>query len=554
MSASKPQKSSSVRIGHSLNTNEEEFVNRRKDILLKCLETLDIKCSQVPKIALLGSGGGERAMVGLLGSLDQLGKAGLLDCFLYLCGVSGSTWCMASLYQEPDWSSNLETVKQKIVQRLSGRGVSWSEAFSKLKTYYYEKDIFSLTDAWAVMVITSYVKEIDEHKLSEWNSKNSKDPYPIYTVIDKRCKQHKEADPWFEITPHEAGYSLIGAFVDISGFGSQFENGSKNKNQPEIDMLYLQALCGSALADEDEISKFLWEKLKEFFHHSKSSNVFEEMQKDPGSPPVHIGYQVLMDLMDMNLSVLDGIDPSPYDTDIREKLAELSGGKSQLIFDVGTLDITDKAAAKVYMKQYTKGVCNYAKRWFSFWPYDCWTSICKCMVGSIWGRNYNFLHNTTDGSVPSVLQSSEKRDYEDAGLLLNSPFISVLREERDVNLIISLDFSEGDPFLTVTEAAKKCEERNIPFPRIIPPSEDSTNPKDFYVFEGKGNAPTVIHIPLFNTVNCGDKLEEMRKKYKTFQGSYSEEMINELMELAGKNITNNKEKLLEWIRKAANEP
>ncbi|XP_051973661.1 cytosolic phospholipase A2 gamma-like [Xyrauchen texanus] len=471
MSASKPQKSS-VRIGHSLNKNEEEFVKRRKDIVLKCLETLDIKCSQqVPNIALLGSGGGERAMVGLLGSLDQLGKAGLLDCFLYLSGVSGST----------------------------------------------------CTQTW----LNLHSNTLDEEGLFE------------------------VTNPWFEITPHEAGYSLFGAFVDVSEFGSQFEKGSEIKNQPEMDMLYLQALCGSALADGDEILKFLWEKLKEFFGHSKSTNMFEEMQKDPGSPPVDIGYQVLMDLVDKNLSVLNGIDPSPYDTDIREKLAERSGGKSQLIFDVGKFDLTDKVAAKLYMKQYTEDVCNYLSAWISFWPYDCWMSICKCMAGSIWGRKYNFLYNTTDGSVPSVLQTSEKRDYEDAGLLLNSPFISVLREEREIDLIISLDFSDGDPFLTVKEATKECEELNRPFPKIIIPSEELLNPKDFYVFKGKGNAPTVIHIPLLNTVNCGDKLEEMRMKYKTFQGSYSEEMIIELMELAGKNITNNKEKLVEEIRKAA---
>uniref|UniRef100_A0A9J8A8L1 PLA2c domain-containing protein n=1 Tax=Cyprinus carpio carpio TaxID=630221 RepID=A0A9J8A8L1_CYPCA len=73
----------------------------------------------VPNIALLGSGGGQRAMVGLLGSLVQLDKAGLLDCVLYLSRVSGSTWCMASLYQEPDWSTKLETVKDKIIRSVN---------------------------------------------------------------------------------------------------------------------------------------------------------------------------------------------------------------------------------------------------------------------------------------------------------------------------------------------------------------------------------------------------------------------------------------------------
>ncbi|XDV21582.1 hypothetical protein PO909_026660, partial [Leuciscus waleckii] len=142
-------------VKHSLNKKEKEFVdNRRKDVL-QSLKKLQIHCSEneVPNIALLGSGGGERAMVGLLGSLDQLQKTGLLDCVLYLSGVSGSTWCMASLYQEPDWSTKLETVKDKIVQRLSGPAVSWTDAVSKLKKYYYGKDFFSLTDVWAVMLV-----------------------------------------------------------------------------------------------------------------------------------------------------------------------------------------------------------------------------------------------------------------------------------------------------------------------------------------------------------------------------------------------------------------
>lgn len=39
---------------------------------------------------------------------------------------------------------------------------------------------------------------------------------------------------------------------------------------------------------------------------------------------------------------------------------------------------------------------------------------------------------------------TETRDYEDAGIVLNSAYMSVLREERDVDLIISLDF--GFPF------------------------------------------------------------------------------------------------------------
>ncbi|XP_016401005.1 cytosolic phospholipase A2 gamma-like [Sinocyclocheilus rhinocerous] len=87
---------------------------------------------------------------------------------------------------------------------------------------------------------------------------------------------------------------------------------------------------------------------------------------------------------------------------------------------------------------------------------------------------------------------------------------------------------------------------NISFPEVNIPSEDLEKPKDFYVFKGQ-NAPTVIHIPLFNVVNCGDEVEAWRNKYRTFQGPYSAEMITDLMEVAGKNISNNREKLKEQI-------
>ncbi|XP_073696287.1 cytosolic phospholipase A2 gamma-like [Garra rufa] len=549
MSASKLQESDEVRITHSLHLKEKNVVLERRKTVFQGLQNLKIDCSKdkVSNIALLGSGGGQRAMVGLLGSLVELDKAGLLDCILYLSGVSGSTWCMASLYKEPNWSTKLETVKDKIIKRLNGPAVSWGDAYDKL-TKYYKKDNFSLTDVWAALVVTTYVKEIDECKLSEQQDQHSKDPFPIFTVIDKQCKQRKnEKDSWFEISSHEAGYSLTGAFVRTSSFSSQFDKGSKKKPQDEMDMLYLQALCGSALADKDKILEFLWKKIKDFFEHVSHLGMFEQMCKDPKAPSVEKCYQVLMDLADMNLCVLNGKDPSDLDQSIRTILKELGGGKQQLILPIEKLNLADKQAAKLYMKQYTEAVCKCLGVWFSFWPFDCWMSICTCMTQWIWGRNYNFLHNMKDKAVPAALQENEKRDYMDAGLLLNSPYFSVLREERDVDLIISLDFSDGDPFMTVREAAKMCKKQNIPFPEVNIPREDVQRPKDFYVFKGP-NAPSVIHIPLFNVVNCGGAFENWRNKYRTFQGSYSAEMITDLMEVAGKNISNNIEKIKQQIQ------
>ncbi|KAI3360297.1 hypothetical protein L3Q82_014615, partial [Scortum barcoo] len=132
----------------SLSAKEHEFVLKRKQVVLKSLNKLGIQCTldSVPHIALLGSGGGQRAAVGLVGSLYQMEKEGLLDTLLYLGGVSGSAWSMSSLYSDPQWSNNMD----KAASRLSGPGVELEEALAWLSKRAKEEH-FSLTDIWGVM-------------------------------------------------------------------------------------------------------------------------------------------------------------------------------------------------------------------------------------------------------------------------------------------------------------------------------------------------------------------------------------------------------------------
>ncbi|KAL4593277.1 cytosolic phospholipase A2 gamma-like, partial [Arapaima gigas] len=64
-----------------------------------------------------------------------------------------------------------------------------------------------------------------------------------------------------------------------------------------------------------------------------------------------------------------------------------------------------------------------------------------------WGTRFNFLYKYPVAGSPVELLSEEKRQLEDAGLLLNSPYVAALRPARKVDLIVSFDFSSGDPFL-----------------------------------------------------------------------------------------------------------
>ncbi|XP_036421436.1 cytosolic phospholipase A2 gamma-like [Colossoma macropomum] len=490
--------SSKVRIGHSLNEAERQHVIRRRKTVLQCLQKHNIHCSldEVPNIAVLGSGGGLRAMVALLGSLSELKDQELLDCIMYLSGVSGSTWCMTSLYKEADWSTKLDTVKNNIVQRLANGKVNWLDKYYKLKKYL-EHDNFSLTDVWAVLLVSYLVKEIDENTLTKQRGKCTNDPYPIYTVIDKQRKQSNScfSDVWFEITPDESGYSLSGAFVDSSCLGSQFENGKKITDQPEMDMLYLQGLCGSAIADLEEDLKIIFQEIIHFFFPTNTQERNASQALD-----VQKGRQVLPTLVELNLCVLRQEDPT---------------------VKLKAMDDLLRDTAECITKLLT------------------WT----------WGTTYNFLYNMKVEEVdPSVLHS-KTREYEDSGVLLNSPYFSVLRKERDIDLIISLDFSTGDPFQTVEDAAKMCEELHIPFPKVTN-IDDATReaPQDFYVFEGSGEAPTVIHIPLFNVVNCNGDIKEWEERYSWRKREYSLDDSTGLMEKAYSNITNNKGNLIKEIK------
>ncbi|XP_037393107.1 cytosolic phospholipase A2 gamma-like isoform X1 [Pygocentrus nattereri] len=532
--------SSKVRIGHSLNEAESQHVIRRRKIVLQCLRQHGIFCSEaeVPNIAVLGSGGGLRAMVGLLGSLYQLEEVRLLDCIMYLSGVSGSTWCMASLYREPDWSTKLETVKESIIQRLAHGRVSCQDKCHKLRKYM-EKPNFSLTDVWAALVVSNSVNEIDEHKLTEQRSKYANDPYPIYTVIDKQCKHKRlKADPWFEITPDESGYSLTGAFVDSSCLGSQFENGKKIKDQPEMDMLYLQGLCGSALAEGFEIAtEICWEliHLIKYMEESYTSDASD----------VQNGCQVLSALLHLHLCALTDEDPSVHCKTVNDLLKDKYDETGQMTLPINLMT-SEGMISTTELRDYTLRVCSY---------FCDLLDVVKCIKNVVcwtWGTTYNYLNNMTVEEVdPSVLHS-ETRDYEDAGLLLNSPYFSALRQERHIDLIISLDFSVDDnPFETVEGAAKMCKDLHIPFPEVDTSHLEKS--QDLYVFRGSSKVPTVIHMPLFNAVNCKGEIEKWKDRYCTFKSHYSYSDITDLLGKAGLNIKNNKEKLLKEIENVIKE-
>uniref|UniRef100_A0A3P8NR40 PLA2c domain-containing protein n=1 Tax=Astatotilapia calliptera TaxID=8154 RepID=A0A3P8NR40_ASTCA len=241
-----------VHQSQSLSAGEQEFVLRRKQVVQKSLNKLGLTCTldMVPHIALLGSGGGQRAAVGLMGSLFQMEKDGLLDTVLYLGGVSGSAWSMATLYSDHQWSTNMDNA----VSRLSKPGIGFTDVLIFLAKRAKDGH-FSLTDIWGVLTSGFIMKQLDVRSLSE-DGTSITNPYPIYSTVNKNCLQHdSEKGKWFEMTPHQAGFIDLGLFINTPNLGSRIHGAGSDVKGPELDMVTLQGASISLSARNTNSAK-----------------------------------------------------------------------------------------------------------------------------------------------------------------------------------------------------------------------------------------------------------------------------------------------------------
>ncbi|XP_031174244.1 cytosolic phospholipase A2 gamma-like isoform X2 [Sander lucioperca] len=531
-----------IRQSQSLCAGEQEYVHKRKRVVLESLSSLGINCTtdSVPHIALLASGGGQRAAVGLVGSLYQMEKEHLLDTLLYLGSVSGSTWSMSSIYSDPQWSDNLDTA----VSRLSGPGVPLEEALAWLGERAKEEH-FSLSDVWGVLTSAGIMKQMDLRHLSDETSRKATNPYPIYNAIEKYCYSHGPIQgKWFEVTPHEAGFTELGLFIKTSLLGSKFQNGKLLVKKPEMDMVKLQGILGSALALAQTIKDLIppWlnvpgqidgaaeDYLRVYNALNKLVSLTRSTIKDPTAlSDLDKLQKILEDMLNQNKSVW-------LESKSSEERKSLFGQWSlELLAAVQTWNQSlEDGAFKTHVSLLTKHVLPMIMKWE-------------------WGTTGNFLYQYQDSTVPPYLRSTETFHPIDAGLLINVGYPSFLGEKRYIDLIIAPEYSAGNMFETLTLARDYAAEVNKPFPEIDAKIlEEKDWPKGCYVLKGKEKEPTIVYMPLFNRHNCKDAAEFKAKmeEFSTFQRPYSQEKIEFVLETAKANIKTNKETLLREIKKA----
>ncbi|XP_077323521.1 cytosolic phospholipase A2 gamma-like [Lithobates pipiens] len=501
---------------------EPKSINARKIKVKETLSSLGMNVGEncdPPVIAVLGSGGGLRAMVGFLGTISKLSELNLLGAATYMAGISGSTWCMSSLYSKKNWSdfSCMEDLENQLREQIkweTERKCPWERIKEK-----FLGDSYSLTDFWAYTFVHHALNTINEGKLSSHKEmcETGEDPYPIYSAVRKHQIHESKAEAWFEFTPHKSGFPAYERYIKTEHLGCRFEGGRLLEEQPEHDLIYLQGLWGSA-PGADWVKLYFHDMYNDFIHWLKGEFIYCTF-----SMVLFCTCYLCVSLYadkSKKFSLEKKLDESKkFSPEMEQEIIKNMEIHSSFLDSLE--DIYDDV---VVVK-----------------------NIAACLWAWEWGTTNNFLYKCKD----KIQESSDLFDKKhihliDAGLEINTPYPLMLRPHRKVDLILSFDFSAGDPFKTVNETVKYCKAHHIPFPEIAEESYESTPTKSCYIFPGYGNeTPDVMHFPLFNIQTCGDakKINSLSHKYATIIGSYSESTMNELLDIAKRNVESSREQI-----------
>lgn len=122
-------------------------------------DSVPLCVEQVPVVAVMTTAGGVRSMTSMFGSLLALQELGVLDCVSYISGLSATTWTMAKLYEDANWSQKdlggpIGDIRKRVIK-------SKLHCFSLDHLKYYEKELcerkqeghkLSFTDLWGLFI------------------------------------------------------------------------------------------------------------------------------------------------------------------------------------------------------------------------------------------------------------------------------------------------------------------------------------------------------------------------------------------------------------------
>ena len=233
---------------NNLCTAETAYLDTRRPIVQKALRSGE----KFPKIAIVASGGGIRAMLATLGFLRGLEQINLLNAITYTCGLSGSTWAIGP------WIASGQTVERYITENniiekvenfkgIKGALAEIAKNFlttedNQIKTVFGQQ--WTFVDSWGLYISKNLLLR-PNMQLSQQVPQvtDGSKPLPIYTAVTSDARTRD----WFEFTPFEVGSLGRKIFIPSWSFGRQFISGISQDFPPEQSFGYLLGIFGSAM-------------------------------------------------------------------------------------------------------------------------------------------------------------------------------------------------------------------------------------------------------------------------------------------------------------------
>jgi Lysophospholipase catalytic domain len=248
-----------------ISEGEKDYRQKRLPIVKAALEKMlnrTLQDKQVPTIAMIGSGGGYRAMLCTTGSLCGAHKTGLLDATTYLTALSGSTWAVAP------WIATGKTIEEfrKYIKECASKHFLH---FTPEEELLVAAAILKKRNVSPFTPVDPYGFCLANHLLSSLGNKRQNitlaqlaktinqghHPYPIFTATDAR-ETMVTGENWYEFTVHAVGDRTNHIFIPTETYGKKFKNGTLTRHGHQKSLGYDMGTWGSAFgANVDEIIK-----------------------------------------------------------------------------------------------------------------------------------------------------------------------------------------------------------------------------------------------------------------------------------------------------------
>ncbi|XP_040082804.1 cytosolic phospholipase A2 beta isoform X2 [Oryx dammah] len=518
-----------VRLGCGPCAEEQAFLSRRKQVVAKALQQAlqldgDLREEEIPVVAVMATGGGIRAMTSLYGQLAGLKALGLLDCVSYITGASGSTWALANLYEDPEWSQKdlagpIESLKTQVTK--SKLGVLAPRQLLRYQQELAERARLGhptcFTNLWALINEALLHDEPHDYKLSDQREALSRgqNPLPIYCALNTKEQNLTtfEFGEWCEFSPYEVGFPKYGAFIPSELFGSEFFMGRLTKQLPESRICFLEGIWSNLYAANLQDSLYWSSEPSQFWDRWAQARASLDKEQVPllkiEEPPTVAGRiaEVFTDLL------------------TRRPLAQTT-------------------------HNFLRGF-SFHKDYFQHPHFSAWKAT------------------KLDGLPNELTPAEPYLCLLDVGYLVNTSCPPLLPPTRDVDLILSLDYNLHGAFQQLQLLGRFCQEQGIPFPPISPSPEEQCQPQECHLFSdpARPDIPAVLHFPLVNASFRDHSAPGVRRTaeeqaagevnlsasdspYHYSKVTYSLEDVDKLLRLTQYNICNNQERLLEALREA----